>query len=80
MAQTQEVSKYQDQLLSLAESTRSHRALNNPFYDRWLSRPLEFHELKNLREIISPGFRTVPDQITRALLATADLEAKCENH
>jgi pyrroloquinoline quinone (PQQ) biosynthesis protein C len=62
----------------LAESTPSHPALNNPFYDTWLTQRLGFEAAETFLANYCAWIATVTDQIARVFLATSDLRAKCE--
>lgn len=62
----------------LAKSTRQHRALNNPFYDKWTKRQLSFDEAEVFLVNYCAWIETVTEHIARVFLATADLEARCE--
>lgn len=62
----------------LAKGTRNHRALNNPFYDKWTKRQLSFDEAEVFLVNYCAWIETVTEHIARVFLATADLEARCE--
>jgi len=63
---------------ALAESTAQNRALNNGFYEIWLSRRLNATQAAIFARNYCAWIETVPDQIARVFLSHDDLEAKCE--
>ncbi len=64
------------QVRELAHSVESHPAVDNPFYDLWMSKPLNPAQVelfaKNYREWIRP---TV-DRIARAIVSMKDLRSR----
>ena len=69
---------FTESIRSLAESTAQNRALNNGFYEIWLSRRLTGPQAATFARNYCAWIETVPDQIARVFLSHGDLEAKCE--
>ncbi len=65
-------------LASRLQAIRSHRAVNNPFYDAWTSRRFTGEQLRVFAANYGSWVRSFPDSLAALVQATSDIEAKVE--
>ncbi len=63
----------------LTASIASHRAVNNRFYNEWVSRPLSIEGLKVFVRNYGAFVKSFPNAMAAIILITDDLEAKTEH-
>lgn len=67
-----------NRLEQLLEDIKTHPALDNPFYDDWMSRKLAMEELRVVARNYGAWVKSFPDSLGLLVADTDDLDAKIE--
>jgi pyrroloquinoline quinone (PQQ) biosynthesis protein C len=70
--------QYQLEIARAVHDLRCHKVLNNPFFDIWANKKLDFIQMEIFAINYFEWIRTTPHNIALVFLNTNNIEARCE--